>query len=140
MTNVMLSPGTWKEQFLEAIRIGECKILLKSHEGVLFIKKILDEKEDRPGLSVYVLHFLSLPWKVLSAITPPPGMFVCWLVSHLADCKYQIFMTSLKFYSHLCPKIENIVKIWSILLMQRSKTNNVHDLKLQDGFTVGHVL
>lgn len=79
--SMLVSTTTWREQFQEAIHIGECMATNKNntlyHPKFCFLE---DEKEERPGLSVYCLHFVSLPWKVIAALIPPTGIYL------LIDC------------------------------------------------------
>ncbi|GFT13323.1 hypothetical protein NPIL_521211 [Nephila pilipes] len=86
--NITLSIGTssWKEQFIEAITVsagdddddeGE-----EGEEG-----EEAEEKEPKlPTCSDYVMHFITLFWKLLFALIPPVDMmdgWVCFVVSIL---------------------------------------------------------
>ncbi|XP_035214860.1 sodium/calcium exchanger 3-like isoform X2 [Stegodyphus dumicola] len=78
--NVSLSIGTssWKEQFLEAITVSagddddEEEGEEEGEEG--------EEKEPKlPTCSDYVMHFITLFWKLLFALIPPADMLDGWL-------------------------------------------------------------
>ena len=63
----MLDPGTssWSEQFQDAMTIGG------------EIDEVSGE-EVRPPMSAYILHFLSIFWKVLFAVVPPTSYYGGW--------------------------------------------------------------
>jgi solute carrier family 8 (sodium/calcium exchanger) len=52
----LLGSSSWKEQFKDAFSVGGG-----------------DEEGKRPGCGAYLLHFLTLFWKVLFAFIPPSG-------------------------------------------------------------------
>ena len=63
----MMDPGTssWSEQFQDAMTIsGE-------------IDEVTGE-EVRPPMSAYILHFMSIFWKVLFAVVPPTSYYGGW--------------------------------------------------------------
>jgi len=66
--NNSLAVGTssWKEQFVEAITVNSSDEDEEGEEG--------DEGEEKmPSCGDYVLHFLTLFWKILFAFVPPTG-------------------------------------------------------------------
>ncbi|GFY38811.1 hypothetical protein TNIN_64681 [Trichonephila inaurata madagascariensis] len=89
--NITLSIGTssWKEQFLEAITVsaGDDD---DDDEGGEEGGEEGEEPEERepklPTCSDYVMHFITLFWKILFALIPPVDMmdgWVCFVVSIL---------------------------------------------------------
>ena len=69
----MMDPGTatWSEQFQDAMTIsGE-------------VDEVTGE-ETRPPMSAYILHFLSIFWKVLFAVVPPTSYYGGWLAFGVA--------------------------------------------------------
>ncbi|XP_054709805.1 LOW QUALITY PROTEIN: sodium/calcium exchanger 3-like [Uloborus diversus] len=75
--NVSLSIGTssWKEQFIEAITVSAGDDDDDDEEG-----EEMEEKEPKlPTCSDYVMHFLTLFWKLLFALIPPADMMDGWL-------------------------------------------------------------
>ncbi|XP_052769967.1 sodium/calcium exchanger 1-like isoform X2 [Mya arenaria] len=74
--NVSLVIGTssWREQFVEAITVSPGKKLDDDDSGEE------DEDEDKlPSCSDYVMHFLTLFWKVVFALIPPTDYWGGWL-------------------------------------------------------------
>jgi solute carrier family 8 (sodium/calcium exchanger) len=68
--SVLVSTGSWAEQFSEALQVSA------GDDD--------DEEESEPGLMDYVMHYLTLPWKLLFAFVPPTdycGGWVCFVVS-----------------------------------------------------------
>jgi solute carrier family 8 (sodium/calcium exchanger) len=77
--NVSISLGTssWKEQFIEAITVsaGDDDDDGDGEEG-----EEGEEKEPKlPTCSDYVIHFITLFWKLLFALIPPADMLDGWL-------------------------------------------------------------
>jgi len=68
---VLVSTGSWAEQFTEALTVSAGD----------------DDDEDsdaEPGLSDYIMHYLTLPWKLIFAFVPPTDYFggwACFLIS-----------------------------------------------------------
>jgi len=52
--------SSWRDQFVEAIQV----------EG---------DDDEPPGISAYMMHFMTVPWKVLFASIPPAEMMNGWL-------------------------------------------------------------
>lgn len=62
---VLVSTGSWAEQFTEALTVSAGD----------------DDDEDsdaEPGLSDYIMHYLTLPWKLIFAFVPPTDYFGGW--------------------------------------------------------------
>jgi hypothetical protein len=67
---VLVSTGSWAEQFTEALTVS-AGILDKTFTDFfnLFLGDEDDEDSDaEPGLSDYIMHYLTLPWKVKSTL------------------------------------------------------------------------
>ncbi|XP_068606630.1 sodium/calcium exchanger 1a [Brachionichthys hirsutus] len=76
-TNLALVIGTnsWREQFVEAVTVSSGKTATEPVQGC---------EETPPSCSDYVLHFLTVFWKLLFALVPPTGYWngwACFLVS-----------------------------------------------------------
>lgn len=74
--SILIGTSSWKEQFIEAITVsagdddGE-------NEG---------EEEPSPSCSDYIMHFLTLFWKIIFAFIPPTDMaggYLCFVISIL---------------------------------------------------------
>merc|ERR1712003_431775 len=69
--SALVSTGSWAEQFSEALQVSA-----GDDDD--------DESDAEPGLSDYVMHYLTLPWKLLFAFVPPTdycGGWICFVVS-----------------------------------------------------------
>merc|ERR1712233_293990 len=69
--SVLVSTGSWAEQFSEALSVSTGDD--DDEEG-----------EGEPGLTDYIMHYLTLPWKLIFAFIPPTdycGGWICFVVS-----------------------------------------------------------
>lgn len=69
--SALVSTGSWAEQFSEALQVSA-----GDDDD--------DESDAEPGLSDYVMHYLTLPWKLLFAFVPPTdycGGWICFVIS-----------------------------------------------------------
>ncbi|XP_065353882.1 sodium/calcium exchanger Calx isoform X2 [Cloeon dipterum] len=74
--SIMVGTSSWKEQFVEAITVsgGDDD---DGEEGA-------EREEKMPSCGDYVIHFLTLFWKLLFAFVPPTDMcsgYICFVVS-----------------------------------------------------------
>lgn len=70
------STSSWQQQFVEALTVGDSgDVDCDGKEGAEVAK---------PGCMDYVMHYLTLPWKLLFALIPPTeylGGWLCFCVS-----------------------------------------------------------
>jgi len=64
------STSSWQQQFVEALTVGDSGEEDADKEGGETVK---------PGCMDYVMHYLTLPWKLLFALIPPTEYFGGWL-------------------------------------------------------------
>ena len=85
---MLVGTTSWREQFVEALKVGsgikfdskwyQQKIPRYSNKQKFFLDD--DDEEDEnaepksPGCSDYMMHYLSLFWKILFAFVPPTGL------------------------------------------------------------------
>ncbi|XP_069671598.1 sodium/calcium exchanger Calx isoform X1 [Periplaneta americana] len=72
--SILIGTSSWKEQFIEAITVSP------GDEG----DGDDDDEEKLPSCGDYVMHFLTLFWKLLFAFVPPTDLFdgyLCFVVS-----------------------------------------------------------
>lgn len=70
------STSSWQQQFVEALTVGD--------SGDAECDKEDGAEASKPGCMDYVMHYLTLPWKLLFALIPPTeygGGWVCFCVS-----------------------------------------------------------
>jgi solute carrier family 8 (sodium/calcium exchanger) len=71
--SILVSTASWREQFIDAFQVmaGD-----DEEEG--------GDEEAEPGLVDYIMHYLTLPWKILFAFVPPTdyaGGWWCFVIS-----------------------------------------------------------
>jgi len=76
--SMMVGASSWKDQFLDAftVQAGDDEEGEEGEEG--------EGEEKMPTCGDYIMHFLTLFWKVLFAIIPPAGImngYLCFVVS-----------------------------------------------------------
>ncbi|PIO75745.1 hypothetical protein TELCIR_02193 [Teladorsagia circumcincta] len=80
-TKLMLGTSSWREQFIDALTVGADDDDGDDEEG----EEGSDESEkEPPSLGDYVMHFLTMPWKLIFATIPPTdywGGWACFVVS-----------------------------------------------------------
>ena len=66
----LVGTSSWKEQFIDAITIGGDDDEDEDEDD--------DEEsgEKIPSFIAYIMHFLTVFWKVLFALIPPTGNFI----------------------------------------------------------------
>ena len=64
------STSSWQQQFVEALTVGDSGEEDCDKEG---------GQAAKPGCIDYVMHYLTLPWKLLFALIPPTEYFGGWL-------------------------------------------------------------
>ncbi|KAF4525875.1 hypothetical protein B566_EDAN015978 [Ephemera danica] len=72
--SILIGTSSWKEQFVEAITVSAGDDDEEGEEG----------EEKMPSCGDYVMHFLTLFWKLLFAFVPPTDMangYLCFVVS-----------------------------------------------------------
>ncbi|XP_023723619.1 sodium/calcium exchanger 3 isoform X2 [Cryptotermes secundus] len=72
--SILIGTSSWKEQFIEAITVSP------GDDG----GGDDDEEEKLPSCGDYVMHFITLFWKLLFAFVPPTDMFdgyLCFVIS-----------------------------------------------------------
>lgn len=66
---LVLGTSSWTEQFKEAFNVEVDDDDEEGEDG--------EEKEPKkPALSDYIIHYISLPWKLIFATIPPTGNFI----------------------------------------------------------------
>lgn len=79
-TSLMLGTSSWREQFIDALTVGAGDDDDDDEEG-----STDEEKEpSEPGTADYIMHFISVPWKLTFASIPPTdywGGWACFVVS-----------------------------------------------------------
>jgi len=76
--SILIGTSSWKEQFIEAVTVSAGGD--DDGEGG-------DDEEVSPGVMDYVMHFLTLFWKVVFAFIPPTDIFsgyLCFVISIVA--------------------------------------------------------
>merc|ERR1712233_83332 len=66
--SILLGSSSWLEQFTSAFEVqaeGDDDEEEEGEEG----------EEKMPSCGDYIMHFLTLPWKLIFAIIPPTGIF-----------------------------------------------------------------
>ncbi|KAK6019210.1 Sodium/calcium exchanger protein [Ostertagia ostertagi] len=80
-TKLMLGTSSWREQFIDALTVGADDDDGDDEEG----EEGSDESEkEPPSFGDYVMHFLTMPWKLIFATIPPTdywGGWACFVVS-----------------------------------------------------------
>merc|ERR1719187_3087812 len=71
-TNASMLQGTssWKDQFMEAFTVQAAEDDEEEEEG----EEAEEPEEKMPTIGDYVIHFLTLPWKLLFAFIPPTAI------------------------------------------------------------------
>lgn len=64
-----ISQGSWADQFSSALKVNGGED---------------DEDADPPTTMDYVMHFITVPWKLFFAVIPPPDMWGGWLCFFVA--------------------------------------------------------
>ncbi len=78
-TSLLVGSSSWKQQFKDAVSVqggGGRKLAMNRTtraESILEISED-DEADMKPSCLVYVMHALTLPWKLLFALVPPTGV------------------------------------------------------------------
>uniref|UniRef100_A0A1A9WFR9 Uncharacterized protein n=1 Tax=Glossina brevipalpis TaxID=37001 RepID=A0A1A9WFR9_9MUSC len=62
--SMVLGTSSWKEQFVEALTVTSAEEAGGGEE---------EDEEPRPTCANYVMHFITLFWKILFAFVPPTG-------------------------------------------------------------------
>lgn len=68
-TSMIVSTSSWREQFVEAFSVGGGDDDEEAEEGA---------EPSAPSCSDYMLHYISLFWKILFAFCPPTDIFGGW--------------------------------------------------------------
>jgi len=63
--SMMVGTSSWKEQFTEALSVQADDDEEEGEEG----------EEKMPSCGDYIMHFLTLPWKLIFAFIPPTGIY-----------------------------------------------------------------
>uniref|UniRef100_A0A1I8A4Z6 Sodium/calcium exchanger 1 n=1 Tax=Steinernema glaseri TaxID=37863 RepID=A0A1I8A4Z6_9BILA len=82
-TRLMLGTSSWREQFSEALTVsaGDDDDDGDEEEGS---QGSIDKEEAEPSTADYVMHVISVPWKLMFATIPPTdywGGWACFVVS-----------------------------------------------------------
>merc|ERR1712079_421625 len=86
--SLMVGSSSWLEQFTSAFEVqAEGDDDEEGEEGE-------EGEEKMPSCGDYIMHFLTLPWKLIFALIPPTGIFngyPTFVISiHLLDCARQL--------------------------------------------------
>ncbi|CAG0888557.1 unnamed protein product [Darwinula stevensoni] len=103
--SLVVGTSSWKEQFVEAVTVNAGEEDDGKDGGKGGEDEDEDEDEKLPSCMDYVLHFLTLFWKILFAFVPPTGKFPRFLRFHSrhfisrslfaqfchSDCRFQVY-------------------------------------------------
>uniref|UniRef100_A0AC34F8H4 Calx-beta domain-containing protein n=1 Tax=Panagrolaimus sp. ES5 TaxID=591445 RepID=A0AC34F8H4_9BILA len=79
-TSIMLGTSSWREQFVDALTVGGGDDDDDDEEG----SQVGEKEPSEPGMFDYIMHFLTVPWKLTFASIPPTdywGGWACFVVS-----------------------------------------------------------
>ncbi|XGW01494.1 hypothetical protein V3C99_013989 [Haemonchus contortus] len=82
-TKLMLGTSSWREQFIDALTVGADEGDDDDDDDDEGDGSVAKEKEP-PSCGDYVMHFLTMPWKLIFATIPPTdywGGWACFVVS-----------------------------------------------------------
>merc|ERR1711977_534599 len=106
--SMMVGSSSWLDQFTDAFTVQADDDEEEGEEGE-------EGEEKMPSCGDYIMHFLTLPWKLIFALIPPTGIFNGYPTlsspSHLLACALQLSVMSLAISA-----ASSTLKIVSMLL------------------------
>merc|ERR1712132_15579 len=69
---MMVGASSWKDQFVDAFTVQAGDDDEEEEEGG---EEGEEGEEKMPSCGDYIMHFLTLPWKLIFAFIPPTGLF-----------------------------------------------------------------